>query len=46
MVGYTCPLGKAGMICWDPECRKFNPHTEVLVDKKTHNIIKVNNERI
>lgn len=39
MVGMTCALGQAGMICWDPEQRKFNPHTQVLVQPKTHIIL-------
>lgn len=39
MVGLINPIGRAGMICWDPEHRKFNPHDQVLVDPVTHNIV-------
>lgn len=40
MIGIICPTGEPGTMCWDPECRTFYPHTMVLVDPHTHNIIK------
>jgi len=39
MVGVTCPDGVLGMTCWDPYGRKYNPHTQILIDKETNNII-------
>ena len=39
MVGIICPNGKPGTMCRDLENRTFHPHTQVLIDAKTYNII-------
>jgi hypothetical protein len=41
MVGIICGSGQAGTMCYDTEyeTRKFNPNQQVLVDKKTSEII-------
>lgn len=41
MVGVTCPNGKLGAMCWDPKGRTIYPHTQVLIDPKSYNIIEV-----
>lgn len=41
MVGVTCPNGKRGTMCWDPERRIIYPHTQVLIDPHGMNIIEI-----